>query len=342
MRRTLWFSMLVLTLAWLALDRVQRVWEAPLAVPAEGYELLIERGTTLGAVLKDLHEADIVAYPRLVALYGRYTGLDQRMRRGEYRLLPGLDAAGLLDLLSSGRVISYQVTLPEGLTLAQALEVLQETPRLESTLSGQTDLRVMELIAPRLAPEGLFFPDSYRFERGDTDLDILRRAHSRMQAVLQQEWMSRAPDLPFDTPYEALVLASIVERETGVASERGEIAGVFARRLRKGMRLQTDPTVIYGLGAEFDGNLKRKHLRDASNPFNTYRHHGLPPTPIALPGQAAINAALNPLAGDTLFFVARGDGSHVFSETLEEHERAVRKYQLNRRKDYRSSPGSKQ
>jgi UPF0755 protein len=160
-----------------------------------------------------------------------------------------------------------------------------------------------------------------------------------MQTVLQQEWQGRASGLPYETPYEALIMASIIERETGLVQEREQIAGVFVRRLHKGMRLQTDPTVIYGLGSGYDGNLRRKHLNDVSNPYNSYRHGGLPPTPIALPGRAAIHAALHPAEGDALYFVARGDGGHVFSATLAEHERAVRKYQLRRRKDYRSSPG---
>ena len=157
-------------------------------------------------------------------------------------------------------------------------------------------------------------------------------------AILEEEWQGRAPYLPYQTPYEALIMASIVERETGLPQERGEIAGVFVRRLQTGMKLQTDPTVIYGLGQAFDGNLRRRHLVDESNPYNSYRHKGLPPTPIALPGRAAIHAALHPVDGTALFFVARGDGGHVFSTTLAEHQRAVRKYQLQRRKDYRSSP----
>jgi UPF0755 protein len=190
------------------------------------------------------------------------------------------------------------------------------------------------------APEGLFFPDTYVFSGATSDRDILRQAYRRMQSVLAEEWNSRAPNLPYRDAYEALIMASIVERETGVASERPTIAGVFVRRLQRDMPLQTDPTIIYGLGAGFDGNLRRRDLEDATNPFNTYTHRGLPPTPIALAGRAAIRAALQPASGDALYFVGKGDGSHQFSATLDEHEKAVRRYQIEqRRQDYRSRPG---
>jgi UPF0755 protein len=188
-------------------------------------------------------------------------------------------------------------------------------------------------------PEGLFFPDTYVFSGATSDRDILRQAYRRLQQVLAQEWNARAANLPYRSAYEALIMASIVERETGAGSERPEIAGVFVRRLQKDMLLQTDPAVIYGLGAQFDGNLRRRDLEDDSNAYNTYLHRGLPPTPIALAGRAAIRAALQPSAGDALYFVAKGDGSHQFSATLDEHERAVKKYQIERRRaDYRSSP----
>jgi UPF0755 protein len=245
----------------------------------------------------------------------------------------------MLHLLQSGKVIHYQVTLPEGITLQRALDILARQAELEHVLEGPEDARILELIKPHTLPEGLIFPDSYHYARAATDWEIVQRAHGDMQSVLQREWRARAPDLPYETPYEALIMASIIERETGLAQEREQIAGVFVRRLHKGMRLQTDPTVIYGLGSDYKGNLRRKHLADDSNPYNSYRHGGLPPTPIALPGRAAIHAALHPAAGDALYFVARGDGGHVFSATLAEHEQAVRKYQLRRRKDYRSSPG---
>lgn len=316
----------------------KRRWETPLAIKPDGYYLTISAGQSLQGLARQLQEEGVYDSPWLLRLYGRYSGLDQQIKRGEYLVPQGTTAEGLLLLLQSGRVISYQVTLPEGITLAQAVRILAEDGRLQHLLAGDKDPRLVEFSAGRVNGEGLFFPDSYQFERGASDLDILQRAYDKMQSVLAEEWQGRAEPLPYGSPYEALIMASIVERETGVPEERGEIAGVFVRRLQKGMRLQTDPTVIYGLGEAYAGNLTRAHLRDEENPYNTYRIDGLPPGPIALPGREAIRAALNPAAGKTLYFVARGDGSHHFSETLAEHQQAVRKYQLQRREDYRSTP----
>ena len=243
-----------------------------------------------------------------------------------------------MELLASGRVIQYQVTLPEGITVAQALAILRRESDLEVDLSGADDPRLLALAEPFGHLEGLFFPDTYHYARGASDWQILQRAHDAMLDILEVEWQQRADGLPYETAYQALIMASIIERETGLPEEREQIAGVFVRRLQQGMRLQTDPTVIYGVGDEFDGNLRRAHLQDEGNAYNTYRHGGLPPSPIALPGRAAIRAALHPAQGSALFFVARGDGGHVFSDTLAEHEAAVRRYQLQRRQDYRSSP----
>ncbi|PLW82135.1 endolytic transglycosylase MltG [Kineobactrum sediminis] len=343
MRRALrWAAVLAVVIACvgaLAGRELLERWHTPLVVPAEGAVITVAPGDTLRTVAAGLHQQGILAHPRLLIAYGRVTGLDSRLRRGEYRLIPGTTPEALLALLVSGKVLQYQVTLPEGITVAQALVLLEKEAALETVLVGRDDERLLQLVAPYQALEGLFLPETYRFERGDTDLDILRRAHLALRDVLAREWQQRPLGLPYSEPYEALIMASIIERETGVPDEREQIAGVFVRRLQQGMRLQTDPTIIYGLGAEFDGNLARSHLRDAGNLFNTYRHHGLPPTPIALPGLAAIRAALNPAPGDTLFFVARGDGSHEFNATLEGHQQAVRKYQLKRRQDYRSTPG---
>jgi UPF0755 protein len=322
----------------LAVNEVRARWAAPLAIPEGGFLFTIERGDSLAAVVDKLHAAGVIPHPDLVVLYGRWTGQDQRIKRGEYRLQPGLTARTLLDMLQRGEVVSYQVTLPEGITLRTAIDMLAQQPQLDVVLEGAGDPRIAELIAPYTQPEGLFFPDSYRFVRGDTDWSILKRAHATMRAVLEEEWQGRAGGLPYETPYEALIMASIIERETGVSAERGRIAGVFVRRLQRGMLLQTDPTVIYGLGEGFDGNLVRAHLSEEDNVYNTYRHAGLPPTPIALPGRAAIRAALHPEPGTALYFVARGDGGHVFSDSLKEHNRAVRDHQLKRREDYRSTP----
>lgn len=314
-------------------------WERPLQIGAQGYSLTIESGQTLTGLARRLQTQGVYDYPWLLRLYGRWSGLDQQIKRGEYLVPRGTTPEALLLLLQSGKVVTYQVTLPEGITLARALEILAAETRLEHLLvNGPQDQRLNEFAGEYDSIEGLFFPDSYHFERGASDLDILQRAYNAMQVTLEQEWQARAKELPYATAYEALIMASIVERETGLPAERAEIAGVFVRRLKLGMRLQTDPTIIYGLGEAYQGNLTRKHLKDDSNPYNTYRINGLPPGPIALPGRAAIHAALNPAAGKTLYFVARGDGGHHFSETLAEHRQAVRKYQLRRRDDYRSTP----
>ncbi len=316
----------------------QHRWKTRLAIPGGGYHFTVKAGESLRSVTTRLHERGVVPYPRLLLLYGRYTGLDTQIKQGEYLLPQYLDIKLLLMLLSEGKVIQYQVTLPEGITLGRALLLLAAESDLEHVMDGVEDAQLLTLTAAHSNPEGLFFPDSYRFERGTSDWQILQRSHQRMQTVLAREWADRAADLPYKSAYEALIMASIIERETGLAQERAEIAGVFVRRLQKKMRLQTDPTVIYGMGKQFDGNLRRVDLRDSANPYNTYRHHGLPPSPIALAGREAIHAALNPAEGDTLYFVARGDGGHVFSATLQAHQKAVRKYQLKRRENYHSSP----
>jgi UPF0755 protein len=315
-----------------------RWWEAPLAVPAQGLRVELQPGESLSRFTARLHAQGVVQHPHFLNLAARLLGVDQALRHGEYELLPGLTPMQLLELLRSGITVRYRITLPEGITLAQALERLRSAPALRSELQGVDDPRLLTLASPRSTAEGLFLPDTYQYQRGDTDLDVLTHAHTLLLRELEVMWSQRAPGLPYDDPYEALILASIVERETGVAAERSRIASVFLHRLQRGMRLQTDPAVIYGLGSDFDGNLTRSHLRDDANPYNTYRHHGLPPSPIALPGRAALEAALHPAEGDALYFVARGDGSHEFSSSLEAHERAVRAFQLQRRADYRSSP----
>lgn len=318
---------------------VMRAWEVPLAVPDEGVVLQVSPGDSLAAVATSLQAQGVLPNRWSLVSYGRVAGLDARIKTGEYRLSPGVSVRSLLGRLVAGDVIRHQVTLPEGVTLAEALRILWSAPTIERILEGPDDARLTELGAGRLSAEGLFLPETYVHERGTTDLAVLQQAHRALCALLEAAWAARAPDLPYETAYEALVMASIIERETGLAAERARIAGVFVRRLRRDMPLQTDPTVIYGLGEVFDGNLRRSHLRDADNRYNSYRHHGLPPTPIALPGAAAVQAALHPdEEDDSLYFVARGDGSHVFSATYEEHQRAVREFQLQRRDDYRSRP----
>jgi UPF0755 protein len=240
-------------------------------------------------------------------------------------------------MMVQGKVRRYQVTLVEGQTVRQYLAVLHAHPQIINTLQQGDPDSVAKAIAIDGSAEGWIYPDTYQFTKGATDLQLLKRAHQTMQGVLQQEWQRRADALPLNNAYQALVLASIIEKETGVTAEREAIAGVFTRRLQQRMRLQTDPTVIYGMGARYKGKITRADLA-RKTPYNTYRINGLPPTPIASPGRAAIYAALHPKAGDALYFVAKGDGSHQFSATLAQHNKAVRQYQLKRRKDYRSAP----
>ncbi|MGY0220049.1 endolytic transglycosylase MltG [Endozoicomonadaceae bacterium StTr2] len=300
----------------------------------------IEKGESLGTVARKLERDGIIPYSILLRGYGRLSGLASGLQAGEYTLQPGISIAELLDIFIEGRVNQYSVTLVEGLTVAEMLTDLREHPKLEQSLQNATTatlLSALEADTERSMAEGLFFADTYYFHAGDTDRSILLRALQRTEDVLAEEWTRRQEGLPYKTPYEALVMASIIEKETGAAYERPEIAGVFVRRLQKRMRLQSDPTVIYGLGDSYDGNIHRRDLRQAT-PYNTYVIRALPPTPIALVGREAIHAALNPSPGSSLYFVARGDGSHQFSDTLEEHNRAVRRYQLKRRADYRSSP----
>jgi UPF0755 protein len=257
--------------------------------------------------------------------------LAARLQAGEYRIEAQTSPQALLQAIADGRVVQYRITILEGTRFRDIRVALAELPELEQTLGGLADEAVLDRIgATETHPEGLFLPDTYFFPRGFSDVDLLKRAYWAQRSWLEKNWESRAPDLPLADPYQALILASIIEKETGRAVERPEIAGVFVNRLRKGWRLQTDPTVIYGLGDAFDGNLRRVDL-ESDTPYNTYTRFGLPPTPIAAPGRAAIAAALQPSTTAAMYFVARGDGSHVFSRTLEEHNSAVRRFQLGQK-----------
>lgn len=325
------------TLAW----RIDRWLDSPLRLEAPlTYELA--PGSNFIRVVNDLARQGIVDEPRWLRWYARLSGQASRIKAGEYRFEPGLTPRQLLRELVQGRVRQYSLTLIEGWNFRQLKAAVAAHPALRQTLRGLDDAAIMARIGhPGEHPEGRFLPDTYHFPKGTRDADFLARAYDAMARVLAEEWAGRAPDLPLKTPYEALILASIVEKETGLASERPAIAGVFIRRLRKGMRLQTDPTVIYGMGEAYRGNIRKRDLL-TDTPYNTYRRRGLPPTPIAMPGRAAIHATLHPDDSDNLYFVSRGDGSHQFSATLEEHNRAVIKYQLKgRRKPFSSyNPGS--
>jgi len=292
--------------------------------------IVVQPGTSLRAFARGLYEKDILPDPKSLVWLAHLKGQGRDLKVGEYRFESGISASELLEQVVEGRVIEYPLVLIEGWTFKQMRQALARAPKLNQTLAGLSDKEVMgRLNQPRLFPEGRFFPDTYRYPVGTTDLALLKIAFEKMQRRLEREWEGREPGLPLKDADEALVLASIIEKETGLASERPLIAGVFINRLRKNMRLQTDPTVIYGLGERFDGNLRRRDLRN-DTPYNTYTRRGLPPTPIAMPSGEAIRAALHPAQTSALYFVSRGDGSHVFSETLEEHNRAVAKYQLGR------------
>lgn len=297
-----------------------------LTVPGGGVAYTVAPGDTVSSVAEDLSRSGMLKRPWLLKLLARFGQSGSQIHAGEYRITAGMTPPQLLALLVSGRVVQYQVTFPEGYTLDQALTKMIAAEK----LAKDSEIVRSTLVEGYKNPEGWFFPDTYSYQAGTTVAEILLVAHKKMRGVLQAEWDARDAGLPYESPYEALIMASIIERETGRADERESIAGVFVRRLRLGMRLQTDPTIIYGLGAAFDGNLTRKHLRDATNPYNTYRIGGLPPTPIALPGLESIRAAMHPRDSSELYFVARGDGSHYFSKTLAEHQAAVRKYQLKR------------
>ena len=253
-----------------------------------------------------------------------------QLKAGVYEITPQDTPLSMLEKITQGSVATFSLRFIEGMTFREVLAVLADTPHLRHTLKVMDEREIaLKLDAQHDALEGWIFPSTYRYEANATDLSILRRAHEKMHNELQIQWENRQQELPYESPYEALVMASIIEKETGQAEERQQIAGVFVRRLLKGMKLQTDPTVIYGLGESFDGNLRRTDLR-SDTPYNTYTRHGLPPTPIAMPGQASIEAAMQPAAGDALYFVAKGNGWHAFSASLREHNAAVRKYQLKK------------
>ncbi|MGD8796813.1 MAG: endolytic transglycosylase MltG [Thiohalophilus sp.] len=292
----------------------------------------IKPGASFHSVVNKLVEQGVIDKPRYILFDARLGGNTTRIHVGEYRIQPGMTVSEFLAMLYRGDVIQYSLTLVEGWNFDQMLAAIQAVPQLDHRLAGLSDTAIMETIGhPGEHPEGRFMPDTYRYTRGMSDIEILKRAYTAMADYLNEQWEQRAEGLPYDVPYDALIMASIVEKETGVAAERQTIAGVFILRLQKGMRLQTDPTVIYGMGEAYDGNIRRRDLQ-RDTPYNTYTRSGLPPTPIAMPGRDAIHASLHPDNTGYLYFVSRGDGSHHFSKTLEEHNQAVIKYQLKGRK----------
>jgi UPF0755 protein len=297
----------------------------------------IQSGSNIKSIAQQLSLEKIIDDPWLFILLAKIKGVETSVRAGEYQLQQSQSPSDLLELFTKGPSIQYSFTIIEGWAFRQMMQELQRQTIIKNTLRGKSDTEIMAALGYQgQHPEGLFFPDTYSFPKGTTDIDFLKRAYQLMQSHLQREWDSREPGLPISTSYDALILASIIEKETGVAYERPLIASVFTQRLRKNMRLQTDPTVIYGLGETFDGDIRFRDLKK-DTPYNTYLHKGLTPTPIALPGLDALRAALHPADNKALFFVAKGDGTHYFSNTLDEHNKAVSKYQLKGKKSKRKS-----
>lgn len=323
-------ALIVLTLVAALAGAAWLAWFAwhPVTLPQPSYEFTVPPGASLKAVSHQLAADGVLAEGQTFWILGRLLGKATAIQAGTYRLDTPVTPLELLDKLARGDVVIVEIVFVEGTTFHQWLAELAHNRRVRSTLAGKDDEQIhvaLGMAEPGL--EGWFFPDTYRFAPGSTDAEILKRAHAAMKRRLAEAWESRAPDLPLASAYQALILASIVEKETALAAERPVVASVFVNRLRYGMRLQTDPTVIYGLGARYEGRIHKSDLT-TDTPWNTYTREGLPPTPIAMPGADALYAATHPASTNYLYFVARGDGSHAFSRTLEEHNRAVAKYQL--------------
>ncbi|MGM0449537.1 MAG: endolytic transglycosylase MltG [Pseudomonadota bacterium] len=321
---------------WFVQWQFQRM-EQPLQLD-KPVSMTIERGTTLQGLARELETEGYLPSAFWLRVRARLQPKLARLQSGFYQLEDGMSPLAFIRRVAAGDTHTWSVRIPEGWTFERVRQRLAEADSLRNELEGMSGKALMERLGqPGMDPEGWFFPAVYEYEQGDSDVDVLERAHDRMQQLLALLWRDRKEALPLETPYEALILASIVELETPLDEEKPRVAGVFTRRLEQGMRLQTDPTVIYGMGDDYEGRIGHADLRQHT-PYNTYRIDGLPPTPIGMPGEGALRAAMNPAEGEALYFVAKGDGSHHFSKTLEGHNEAVRRYQLNRGEDYRSFP----
>ena len=320
------------------------VYSNAISQPLEQRHIALEipKGVGDAWLAAHLEKKGIIENRYLFRLYKWLNNRDQTIKAGEYTLVDVNDIPGLVNKVVSGNVIQYAITLIEGKTFKDYRAQLVKQKTLVDEIDGLSDKEIMrKLGAAGRHPEGMFAPQTYFYQKGDSDLDLLQQAYDRMQAVLASAWEARDPTIKVQNPYELVILASIIEKETGAPEERAKIAGVFNNRLNIGMRLQTDPTVIYGMGEQYDGNIRRKDLR-TDTPYNTYTRHGLPPTPIAMPGEAALYAAAQPESTKAIFFVGKGDGTHQFSETLDQHNRAVVKYQLGGKpKPTSSNPSGK-
>ncbi|MBU2097958.1 MAG: endolytic transglycosylase MltG [Gammaproteobacteria bacterium] len=307
---------------------VRQYLDTPVALQ-QPVVVVIEPGESLTRIASQLDEAGYLKWPQIFVAWARWQQLDRSIKTGEYELTPGLTPVTLMELLMSGRNVQYPLTIIEGWTVRQALQHLWQQDTIVPTLQDKSDEELLQLLqSPFPYLEGTLFPDTYFHTRGTSDEAIIRRAHQRLISVLEQEWLQRAQELPYETQWQALTMASIIEKESGHQAEKADISGVFVRRLQQGMRLQSDPTVIYGVGDAYTGVIRRSDL-DTTTPWNTYRIPGLPPSPIALSGRDSIRASLHPNDGTALYFVSRGDGSHQFSDTLQEHNAAVQQFLRN-------------
>jgi UPF0755 protein len=322
---------LVLMLAVLLLGASAYYVTRPLDTPVLPFDFSLQPGSSLSSFAKQLKKDGVIDDAQVFVLLGRSMGLSTQIKHGNYQIDKPVSMYELLEIVSKGRVAQSDMTVIEGWTFKQLREALNAMPKVRHDSLTLSDAEILQQIgASEKHPEGLFFPDTYNFPAGSSDLALMKRAYQTMQRHLQENWSNRDKNLPLDTPYQALILASIVEKETGKAKDRTMIASVFINRLRLGMKLQTDPTVIYGIGDKYDGNIrKRDLLKDSA--YNTYTRYGLTPTPIALPGKESLHAALHPAKSDALYFVARGDGSSQFSSSLIEHNKAVQRFQLNQK-----------
>lgn len=333
-----WFSVLLLTVllagGWFGWQYYNTFLQTPLTVTADNAVFEVKSGATIRQVARQLQEKGIISNDLLFVAHARLTDRATKLKAGEYQLEAGMQPDDLLQKLVSGQVLQYSLTLVEGKTFKELLQQIRQHPQLVQTLTDADLPNIMEKLGGEagMSPEGWFLPDTYHFPRKTTDVEFLKRSYQAMQSYLQQAWEKRTPHPKITTPYQALTLASIVEKETGLPEERPLVARVFYNRLEQGMLLQTDPTVIYGMGDKYDGNIRKSDLQ-TDTPYNTYTRTGLTPTPIAMPGKAAIDAVMHPAESKALYFVATtpGGASH-FSETLDEHNRAVQRYILNRNK----------
>ncbi|MEM7255990.1 MAG: endolytic transglycosylase MltG [Pseudomonadota bacterium] len=309
---------------------VSRFLNAPLAAQEREFELHIKQGDTIRGIAAQLNQSGLLSRPLWWELFARYNGSARSIKTGEYPLNSSITPVELLEQLQVSKQKQFAFTILEGWNIWQLRDALSKNDVLVQTIQNVADDALLEFIGAAAGhPEGQFLPDTYHFPRGTSDADFLLRAHNAMTAKLAQVWDARSAGLPAGSPYEVMIMASIIEKETSVESERETISGVIANRLRKGMRLQMDPTVIYGIGPGFNGNITRKDLQ-TKTAYNTYKIDGLPPTPIAMPSARSLEAAVNPADTKALYFVADGTGGHVFNETVEAHNKAVRKYILKK------------